>query len=120
MSGESINTTRLCSTQYWTLIATVREFSPPGVSHTQLQREQYTCKVCGRKFVANKGTVFYRRRLPRETISRIVTLLSHGCPRQAIAAAFDVNERTVNGLGEAARGNCRQVHEHLVERPNDH
>jgi hypothetical protein len=48
-----------------------------------------------------------------------VTLLAHGCPRQAIVAAFEVDERTVKSLGEAAGEHCQQVHEHLVERPND-
>ncbi len=43
-------------------------------------------------------------------------LLSHGCPTQAIVAAFGLDERTVaRWLAEAGR-HCQRVHEHLVEQ----
>lgn len=83
------------------------------------KESRYICNVCERTFAASKGTIFYRRRLPRETIVRIVTLSAHGCPRQAIVAAFEVDERTVKSLEESAGKHCQQVHEHLVERPSD-
>jgi hypothetical protein len=46
----------------------------------------------------------------------VLTLLSHGCPTQAIVAAFGLDERTVaRWLLEAGR-HCQRVHAHLVER----
>jgi len=57
--------------------------------------------------------------LPKDTVLKIVTLLAHGCPRQAVVAAFKVDERTVKSLEEGAGKHCQQVHEHLVERPRD-
>src|SRR4051794_41675388 len=46
----------------------------------------------------------------------VLTLLSHGCPTQAIVAAFGLDERTVaRWLGSAGR-HCQRVHEHLLEQ----
>ena len=50
---------------------------------------------------------------------KIITLLVHGCPRQAVVAAFEVDERTVKSLEENAGQHCQEVHEHLVEQPRD-
>jgi transposase-like protein len=80
---------------------------------------RYICDECGSTFAATQGTIFYRRRLPEDIIVKIVTLLAHGCPRQAIVAAFEVDERTVKSLEKNAGSHCQQVHEHLVEQPRD-
>jgi hypothetical protein len=45
----------------------------------------------------------------------VVTLLSHGCPVQAIVAAFELDERTVARWQRESGLQCRRVHEHLVE-----
>jgi hypothetical protein len=46
----------------------------------------------------------------------VLTLLSHGCPTEAIVTAFGLDERTVaRWLAEAGR-HCQRVHEHLVEQ----
>ena len=44
-----------------------------------------------------------------------MTLLAHGCPVQAIVAAFGVDERTVWRWAKEAGMQCRRVHEHVVE-----
>ena len=46
----------------------------------------------------------------------VLTLLSHGCPTQAIVAAFGLDERTVARWFSAAGRHCQRVHEHLVEQ----
>jgi hypothetical protein len=46
----------------------------------------------------------------------VLTLLSHGCPTQAIVAAFGLDERTVARWLAAAGRHCERVHEHLVEQ----
>jgi hypothetical protein len=44
----------------------------------------------------------------------VVTLLAHGCPTQAIVAAFGLDERTVARYQREAGAQCRRVHDHLV------
>ena len=86
--------------------------------HSHKER-RYRCDVCGRTFVETAGTVFHRRRLARDTIVTVITLLAHGCPRQAIVAAFKMDERTVKSLEESAGQHCQEIHAHLVEQPRD-
>jgi transposase-like protein len=46
----------------------------------------------------------------------VITLLSHGCPTQAIVAAFGLDERTVARWFSEAGRHCQRIHEHLVEQ----
>src|SRR5207248_8032535 len=59
------------------------------------KEQRFICHECQKTFSATKGTVFYRRRTSAETVVLVVTLLAHGCPVQAIVAAFGFDERTV-------------------------
>ena len=62
--------------------------------HSRKDR-RFICTQCRKTFSATKGTVFYRLRTSAETVILVVTLLAHGCPLQAIVAAFGFDERTV-------------------------
>jgi transposase-like protein len=80
------------------------------------QREQrYRCQRCGKTFSATTGTALYRAHKPADEVGRVVTLLAHGCPPQAIVAAFGWDERTVARYQAEAGAQCRRVHEHLVQ-----
>src|SRR5438128_5008184 len=81
--------------------------------------KRFLCTECHKTFSATKGTAFYRLRTAAETVTLVVTLLAHGCPPQAIVAAFGFDERTV--LRWMARGGVQgqAVQEHLVEHPRD-
>ena len=46
----------------------------------------------------------------------VLTLLCHGCPTQAVVAAFGLDERTVARWLAGAGQHCQRVHEHLVEQ----
>ena len=46
----------------------------------------------------------------------MITLLCHGCPTQAIVAAFGLDERTVARWFSEAGRHCQRVHEQLVEQ----
>ena len=46
----------------------------------------------------------------------VLTLLSHGCPLQAIVAAFGLDERTVARWQARGGQHCQRVHDHLVQR----
>ena len=80
---------------------------------------RYVCDVCGQTFSANKGTAFYRLRTAKELMVIVITLLAHGCPVQAIVAAFKLDERTVLSWQKRAGEQCERVHEHWAEQPRD-
>jgi hypothetical protein len=61
--------------------------------------------------------VFYRLRTSAETVVLVVTLLAHGCPVQAIVAAFGLDERTVAAWWARSGRQGQTVHEYLVEPP---
>src|SRR5512142_3521016 len=58
-------------------------------------RQRYRCKSCKQTFSARRGTMLEGLRKPTEVILIVVTLLSYGCPIQAIVHAFGLDERTV-------------------------
>ena len=81
------------------------------------QREQrYVCQSCGRTFAATCGTPYYRLRTTADLVTLVLTLLSHGCPPQAIVAAFGLDERTVTAWLGRAGAHCQRVHAHVVQR----
>ncbi len=79
------------------------------------KRQRYRCKTCKQTFRARRGTMFEGLRKPIELIVIVVTLLSYGCPVQAIVHAFDLDERTVASWRDRAGAHCEQVHQALVE-----
>jgi transposase-like protein len=55
---------------------------------------RYQCKICGKTFAATSGTPFYRLHHSGELMVNVATLIAHGCPLQAIVAAYqDANAR---------------------------
>ena len=83
------------------------------------QDRRFICKQCRKTFTATKGTVFYRLRTAAELVVLVVTLLAHGCPLQAIVAAFRLDERTVAAWWARAGQQGQAVQEYLVEQPRD-
>lgn len=82
-----------------------------------IKERRFRCRQCGKTFAERSGTPFYRLRTPAETVVLVVTLLAHGCPVQAIVAAFGLDERTVAEWMQRSGQHCQAVHEHLVEQP---
>jgi transposase-like protein len=83
------------------------------------KEQRFICHACHKTFSARKGTVFYRLRTSAETVVLVVTLLAHGCPLQAIVAAFGVDERTVAEWWARSGRQGQAVQEALVERARD-
>ena len=75
--------------------------------HSRKER-RYRCTTCGRTFAATHDTPLYRLKKPTELVIIVLTLLCHGCPPQAIVAAFGLDERTGTGNGPAARRIARR------------
>jgi transposase-like protein len=86
--------------------------------HSQ-KEQRFICHACHKPFSARKGTVFYRLRTSAETVMLVVTLLAHGCPLQAIVAAFGFDERTIADWWARSGRQGQAVHEYLVEQPRD-
>ena len=86
--------------------------------HSQ-KEQRLICHACHKTFSARKGTVFYRLRTSAETVVLVVTLLAHGCPVQAIVAAFGFDERTVADWWARSGRQGQAVQEYLVEQPRD-
>ena len=83
------------------------------------KEQRFICHACHKTFSATTGTVFYRLRTSAETVVIVVTLLAHGCPVQAIVAAFGFDERTVADWWARSGRQGQAVHEYLVEQPRD-
>ena len=66
-------------------------------------------------FSVKKGTIFYRLKTDPVRVMLVITLLAHGCPVQAIVAAFGFDKRTVTDWWKRAGQHCQQFHEHMVE-----
>jgi IS1 family transposase len=60
--------------------------------------------------------MFFGLRKPTELIVIVVTLLSYGCPIQAIVHAYGLDERTVADWRDRAGDQCKRVHQALVEQ----
>src|SRR5438874_995046 len=86
--------------------------------HSQ-KEQRFICHACHKTFSATTGTIFYRLRTSAETVVIVVTLLAHGCPVQAIVAAFGLDERTIAGWWARSGRQGQAVHAYLVEQPRD-
>ncbi len=82
--------------------------------HSQ-KRRRYRCATCDKTFVETKGTPYYRVHKGAWLMTVVLVLLAHGCPPQAIVAAFGLNERTVAAWLHRAGTHCAALHSHLVE-----
>jgi IS1 family transposase len=60
--------------------------------------------------------MFEGLRKPKDLIVIVVTLLSYGCPIQAIVHAYALDERTVAAWRDRAGGHCQKVHQQLIEQ----
>jgi transposase-like protein len=81
--------------------------------HSKKER-RYLCKDCNKTFSETKGTPFYYLKKRADLVVLVVTLLAHGCPVQAIVAAFGLDERTVAEWLSRSGEHCQKVHEKLV------
>src|SRR5256714_14820399 len=87
-----------------------------NISIHDRKRQRYRCKVCKHTFSARRGTMLEGLRKPRGLIVIVVTLLTYGCPVQAIVHAFELDERTVADWRDRAGAHCQQVHQEIVEQ----
>src|SRR5438067_9066089 len=89
------------------------------LEHHPQKEQRFICHECQKTFSATKGTAFYRLRTVAETVALVVTLLAHGCPVQAIVAAFGFDERTVAAWWARSGRQGQAVRGCLAEHPRD-
>jgi IS1 family transposase len=82
------------------------------------KRRRSRCQTCGQTFSERRGTLFEGLRKPSELIVIVVTLLSYGCPIQAIVHAYGLDERTIARWRDRAGAQCQRVHQAIVETGN--
>jgi transposase-like protein len=80
------------------------------------QDQRYRCTTCGKTFAATKNTPFYRLHKPPDLMNVVLTLLCYGCPRQAIVAAYGLDERTVAAWQQRAGRHGQRFHELKVQQ----
>ena len=83
--------------------------------HSQKDR-RFRCTTCGKTFAATRNTPYYRLHKPLELVTLVLTLLCHGCPRQAIVAAYGLDERTVADWQQRAGRHSQRFHEQHVQQ----
>ncbi len=81
--------------------------------HSRKER-RYRCRCCRKTFSHTFGTAVYGLKHAQALVVVVVTLLAHGCPVQAIVAAFGLDERTVRQWLLRAGAHSQAVHEGLV------
>jgi transposase-like protein/IS1 family transposase len=79
------------------------------------KRQRYRCKCCRKTFSQRQGTMLEGLRKPTGLVVIVVTLLSYGCPIQAIVHAFGLDERTIASWRDRAGAHCQQVHQDVIE-----
>jgi len=82
--------------------------------HSQKQ-QRYRCTRCHKAFAATRGTALSRLHHSMELMVLVMTLLCHGCPTQAIVAAFRLDERTVAAWLHRTGDHAARVHAAVVE-----
>jgi transposase-like protein len=78
------------------------------------QERRYVCHACGRTFTETKGTPLYALKYPLWLVVVVLTLLAHGCPVQAIVAAFFLDERTIADWQKKAGQHGQHIQDQVV------
>jgi transposase-like protein len=81
-------------------------------------RGRYRCNVCKKTFNKKRGTALEGIRKPEELFITVISLLSHGCPIQAIVSTYEIDERTVASWVERAGLHCEKIHHEKIEQGN--
>src|SRR3954469_3953437 len=85
-----------------------------NISVHSRKEQRYRCSICRRTFAATRDTPSYRLKKSVDLVTLVITLLCHGCPVQAIVAAFGLDERTVADWRDRAGRHARQFHDDRV------
>ncbi|MAZ75271.1 MAG: hypothetical protein CL929_06610, partial [Deltaproteobacteria bacterium] len=62
---------------------------------TRSGRQRFRCKVCGSSFTETKGTLFYRKRSPEETILDALSQIAEGSRISSVSRTKGVKTDTI-------------------------
>ncbi len=79
-------------------------------------RGRLKCNVCKKTFNQKKGTALEGIRKPSDLFVTVISLLSWGCPTQAIVHTYKLDERTVAQWQMRAGLHCEKVHQDQIEQ----
>jgi transposase-like protein len=80
------------------------------------KEQRYRCTCCGKTFAASRNTPFFRLHHPLDLVTVVLTLLTHGCPLQAVVAAYHLDERTVADWQTRAGEHAQRFHQLHVQQ----
>jgi transposase-like protein len=89
----------------------------PGLGNIRIPgraERRYRGTTCGRTFAETRGTPSDRLKKAADLVTIVRTSLGHGCPPQAIVAAFGLDERTVAAGRDRAGRHGQHFHAHRV------
>jgi transposase-like protein len=81
-------------------------------------RGRYRCNICRKTFNKRRGTALEGIRKPDDLFAIVISLLSQGCPIQAIVYTYKLDERTVADWQMRAGLHCEKVHKDKIEQGN--
>lgn len=80
------------------------------------RRGRLKCKICKVTFNKRRGTALEGIRKPEELFVTVISLISWGCPIQAIVHTYNLDERTVADWQLRAGLHCEKVHQDQIEQ----
>jgi len=81
-------------------------------------RGRYRCNICKKTFNKRRGTALEGIRKPDDLFVIVISLLSHGCPIQAVVYTYEIDERTVADWQMRAGLHCEKIHQDKIEQGN--
>ena len=81
--------------------------------HSRLEA-RFRCTACLKTFSVTTGTPFFGLKKEYELYAKVITLLTWGCPIQAIVQTFGLDERSVAAWRDKAGKHCQTIHQAKV------
>ena len=81
---------------------------------TKQGQQRYRCNRCKQTYSARKGTMFYRKRTPEETILKSLTMVARGARLSSVSHTQDLKPETVGGWVLEAGAHAGQLEEALL------
>lgn len=79
-----------------------------------LVEARFRCSECKRTFSVTTSTPFFGLKKEAELYQTVITLLTWGCPIQAIVQTYSLDERTVAAWRDKAGKHCQTIHQAKV------
>lgn len=82
---------------------------------TKQGQQRYRCKRCLQTYCARKGSLFYRKRTPEDTILKSLTMVARGARLSSVSHTHKLKPETVGGWVLEAGTHAEELEEALLE-----